>query len=100
MYIGDTAGIQNREPDIVIQDPGAAQDKQGRDDQDQSEHIVDNMDQHGADLFFFGADAADKIRRQAVTDIDAENDRENGTKTDADRTGDRHRRRDRVGDRP
>ena len=89
VHIGYAARIQHSVPDTVAKDTGGAQDHKTCYQQDQSQNVIDHMDQDSADLIFGGADAADKICRQAVADIDAEDDREGTAELHADRTGQR-----------
>ena len=85
--IGDAAGVKGPGPKVVTDHSGHPHDADGGKNQKSSQHIVDYVDQAGADLLCLGAKTAYQIGGDAVTDIDAHDDREHTAEGHADGTG-------------
>ena len=77
--------IQRRVPELVVDKSRKTSDRQCNDNEQSGKYIINNMNRRHPDLLRLCADPADQERREAVTDVNADDDREHSAETYAHR---------------
>ena len=87
MNVGHTSGVELAEPQVISDNSRGTQYADCAENHDGCAHIVDDMNQAYPDLFLLCTDPADQESRQAVPDIDADDDGKDTAEADTHRTG-------------
>ena len=83
--VGDSAGIERSVPESVVQDAGTASDQNEQETEDGGKHIVNDVHHSRTSLHGLRADAAHKVSRETVSDIDTDDDSEHRAEGHTDR---------------
>ena len=87
--VRNTAGIECIVPERIADDAGISENGDRDKEQGRCNHIIDNVDQAGADLLCLCSDPAYQESGQAVSDVNTDNNGKHGAEFYADRTGNR-----------